>query len=144
MKKKVAGNLQYAALPYRRGVDGGIEILLITSLRSRRWIIPKGWPATGLPPSESAAREAMEEGGIVGRISRRPIGVYSYEKRTGRGSTLRCTVQTFALEVETQLSEWPEQDRRTTRWFTLRDAAKAVQEPELQALIVNLPALLKA
>ncbi|HXF86848.1 MAG TPA: NUDIX hydrolase [Xanthobacteraceae bacterium] len=143
MNRKIAGNLQYAALPYRRTADGGIEILLITSLRSRRWIIPKGWPAAGLTPAESAAREAMEEGGIMGRISRRPIGVYSYEKRTSRGAALRCTVQTFALEVETQLPEWPEQDRRSTRWFALQEAAKAVQEPELQALIANLPTLLK-
>jgi hypothetical protein len=41
------------------------------------------------------------------------------------------------------LSEWPEQDRRSTRWFPLQDAAKAVQEPELQALIANLPVILK-
>jgi 8-oxo-dGTP pyrophosphatase MutT (NUDIX family) len=143
MSRKVPRNLQYAALPYRRAADGGIEILLITSLNSRRWIIPKGWPAAGLAPYESAAREAMEEGGIRGRISRRPIGVYSYEKRIGRGAVLRCTVQTFALEVEAQLPAWPEQDRRSTRWFPLQDAAKAVQEPELQALIANLPTLLK-
>lgn len=85
----------------------------------------------------------MEEGGIVGRISDRPIGVYTYRKRTGRGGTIRCRVETFALEVEAQLSEWPEQDRRSTRWFPLQDAAKAVQEPELQALIANLPVILK-
>jgi 8-oxo-dGTP pyrophosphatase MutT (NUDIX family) len=144
MSRKATAKLQYAALPYRRGADGSIEIMLVTSLRSRRWIIPKGWPAAGLPPWESAAREAMEEGGLVGRISERPIGSYSYEKRTGRGSTVRCTVQTFALEVEAQLSEWPEQDRRSTRWFAPEDAAKAVQEPELQALIANLATLLKA
>ena len=34
---------QYAALPWRRDANGGIEILLITSRETRRWVIPKGW-----------------------------------------------------------------------------------------------------
>ena len=45
---------QYAALPYR--VSGGVlEILLITSRRTRRWIVPKGWPVEGLEPAQCAA-----------------------------------------------------------------------------------------
>jgi 8-oxo-dGTP pyrophosphatase MutT (NUDIX family) len=144
MSGNAAANLQYAALPYRRSAEGGIEIMLITSLTSRRWIIPKGWPVPGLRPCESAAREALEEGGLVGRVSERPIGTYSYEKQTAGGSPVRCTVRTFALLVESQLPEWPERDQRITQWFSLRDAAEAVHEPELQALIAKLPTLLRA
>ena len=68
MSRKAAPSLQYAALPYRRRADGGIEVLLITSRETRRWIIPKGWPAPGLTPHDSAINEAMEERGAIGRI----------------------------------------------------------------------------
>ena len=67
--RKVPSKQQFAALPYRRGSYGGLEILLITSRETQRWIVPKGWPSPGLAPHESAAREALEEAGIVGRIS---------------------------------------------------------------------------
>ncbi len=45
----------------------------------------------------------------------------------------------FVLEVERQLKSWPERKERRTRWFTLAAAAKAVDEPELAAMIRNLP-----
>ena len=58
--KTKAVRVQYGALPYRVGPDGAVEILLVTSRETRRWIIPKGWPIKGLKPSKSAAREAAE------------------------------------------------------------------------------------
>ena len=142
MSKKAASNLQYAALPYRRSADGTIEIMLITSLNTKRWIIPKGWPAQGLTPRDCAAREALEESGLVGRISDRSIGFYWYEKRLADGSTARCMVETYALAVEKQLTSWPERDRRLTKWHALQAAADAVQEPELRTMIQSLAALL--
>ena len=72
--------LQYAALPYRRR-GAAIEVLLITSLGTKRWIIPKGWPIEGLKPPDSAAGEAMEEAGVVGVVGRESIGSFLYEKR---------------------------------------------------------------
>ena len=82
----------------------------------------------------------MEESGVVGRISDRSIGFYGYEKRLSDGTVVRCTVETFALEVEKQLPSWPEQGRRKTQWYALRAAAEAVEEPELSALIARLAA----
>ena len=80
--------------------------------------------------------------GLVGQIGKRSIGHYFYQKRRADGSTVRCTVQVFALEVERQLTSWPEQNQRHTRWFALDEAADAVNEPELRAMIQNLAALL--
>ena len=40
--------VQLAALPWRRTSGGDVEVLLITSRETRRWIIPKGWPMKGL------------------------------------------------------------------------------------------------
>ena len=73
------GNAQYAALPYRLGRDG-LEILLITSRGSGRWIIPKGWPMAGLSPSQAAALEALEEAGVTGNVSADSVGRYGYDK----------------------------------------------------------------
>ena len=51
---KTTTGTQVAALPYRV-TDAGLEILLITSRRTHRWIVPKGWPAKGSTPSADAA-----------------------------------------------------------------------------------------
>ena len=56
--------VQYGILPYRRTKPNSLEVLLITTRQSRRWIIPKGWPIKGLKPVKSAAREAYEEAGV--------------------------------------------------------------------------------
>ena len=48
---------QYGALPYRAGEH--LEILLITTRETRRWMIPKGWPMIGKSPRAAAAREAL-------------------------------------------------------------------------------------
>jgi ADP-ribose pyrophosphatase YjhB (NUDIX family) len=130
--------VQYAALPFRQRGDGAIEVMLITSRDTGRWLIPKGWPAAELSPRDSAAHEAREEGGLVGRIGDHAIGRYHYAKRLADGSTIPCAVEVFALEVERQMRSWPERDERRTRWFVLQEAAEAVQEPELQAIIRNL------
>ena len=138
MSRNRPRRFQYAALPYRRRPDASIEIMLITSRDTGRWLIPKGWPEPGLGPAEAAAREAYEEGGLVGRIGDRSIGSYHYDKRLPDGSTVYCVVEVFALEVERQMKSWPERNERSTRWFFLQEAAEAVGEPELRAIIRNL------
>jgi 8-oxo-dGTP pyrophosphatase MutT (NUDIX family) len=142
MSKRPAPNLQYAALPYRRRADGIVEVMLVTSRDTGRWVIPKGWPTRGLSPRDSVAREAMEEAGLTGWIGDRSIGFYHYEKRLADGSAVPCAVETFAFEVEEQFASWPEQDQRRTQWFELQQAADAVQEPELSAMILRLPSFL--
>ncbi len=137
-----APELQYAALPYRWSRPDGLEVMLITSRDTGRWVIPKGWPIEGLTPPESAAREALEEGGLVGRIGERQIGVYHYDKSLDCDCEVRCVVEMFALEVEQQLETWQEHDQRQTRWFDVTKAAAAVEEPELSAIIRSLAALL--
>jgi 8-oxo-dGTP pyrophosphatase MutT (NUDIX family) len=127
--------LQYAALPYRD--DHGLSILLITSRDTNRWVIPKGWPMKGRKPHATAAQEALEEAGLIGKIAKQPIGEYHYLKRLKHGAPLECTVEVFPMKVEAQRFYWREQGQRTARWFAPDDAADAVQEPELQALILE-------
>jgi 8-oxo-dGTP pyrophosphatase MutT (NUDIX family) len=134
--------VQYGALPYRRRTGGAIEVMLITSRETGRWVIPKGWPMPRLSPPESAAREAREEAGLVGKVCAEPIGRYEYLKRIDAEREVVCTVEVFALEITRQLSAWPEKAERRTRWFTPEEAAGAVQEAELAALIRRLPTIL--
>lgn len=48
------------------------EVLLITSLNTRRWILPKGWLMPDMTLAGSAAREAFEEAGVL--LARTPAG----------------------------------------------------------------------
>ena len=139
MSKGKAPHIQYAALPYRRLANAVIEVMLITSRDTGRWVIPKGWQGAGLAAQDSAEREAREEGGLVGRMGEHPIGQYRYRKRLPDGSSVPCSVEVFVLEVERQLKSWPERKERDTRWFALWAAAAAVEEPALAAMIRNLP-----
>jgi len=123
------------ALPFRRDAEGGCEVLLVTSRESRRWVIPKGWTMKGRKPFEAAAQEAYEEAGLVGEIGRRPLGFYLYEKRLKNRDSVLCQVKVFPLEVRKQLKRWPEREQRDLRWFTPSDAADAVTEPGLAAII---------
>jgi 8-oxo-dGTP pyrophosphatase MutT (NUDIX family) len=128
---------QIAAMPVRRALDGSPEILLVTSRTTRRWIVPKGWPMKGLKDREAAAREAYEEAGVLGRISEKPAGRYTYWKRMSDHFTL-CEVKLYLLEVEHQLDSWAEQHERDLHWFKLADAADLVDEPELGTAIRKL------
>jgi 8-oxo-dGTP pyrophosphatase MutT (NUDIX family) len=126
---------QVGALPYRRTSGGSVMIMLITSRESRRWVIPKGWPMKGRKPFEAAAREAYEEAGLIGSIGKRPLGFYLYEKRLKSRDAVLCQVKVFPLEVRKQPKHWPEQHEREDHWFTPSDAAEAVAEAGLAAII---------
>ena len=126
---------QSGVIPYRV-VDDHFEVLLITSRRRGRWIIPKGIIDPGTTAAESAAKEAYEEAGIRGDISSAPIGTYRYHKWGGE-----CRVEVFLLKVHTELETWPEESVRQRRWMTITDAAREIEEPQLQELILAVPGL---
>lgn len=127
--------VQYAALPYRFDKNGQIEILLITSRTTKRWIIPKGWPMGERPPHKVAAQEAFEEAGIEGRAAKKSIGAYNYDKLLSNGTSTRCRAEVFALKVEKQKSIWPERKQRKRRWLALEEAANLISDAELAPLI---------
>ncbi len=124
---------QYAALPYR--FHDGVEILLISSRETKRWVLPKGWPMKSRKPHAAAAREAMEEAGLVGKMDKQSVGSYHYHKRLKNGATVVCRVEVFPMQVAKERKSWPEKDQRTRRWFPLHEAADAVAEPELGDVI---------
>ncbi|WP_018260723.1 NUDIX hydrolase [Methylobacterium sp. WSM2598] len=129
---------QVAALPVRQAADGGLEVLLVTSRETRRWIAPKGWPMKGRKPHRAAAIEAREEAGVTGQISKTPAGHYTYDKRLPDGSAVPCRVAVYVLTVTRELPSWREQGQRDVHWVSSEAAAELVQEPELAALIRDL------
>lgn len=126
---------QYAALPWRRTPAGGVEVLVITSRETKRWVIPKGWPIKKLKPPASAAQEALEEAGVTGQTTRKALGVYHYDKRLRSGRTQHLRVLVFGLEVVEERDEWPEKGQRERRWTTPAEASELVDEKELKRLL---------
>ncbi|MFT3674153.1 NUDIX hydrolase [Aestuariivirga sp.] len=124
---------QIAALCWRKR-KGAVEVLLVTSRETRRWVIPKGWPMEGLADFNAARREAFEEAGVEGRMRREPIGQYFYEKR-GKKEVLPVTVTVYALEVVRKLKSWPEAKERERSWFSPHDAMLRVAEPGLKDIL---------
>ena len=124
-------------MPYRINGKGpaALEILLVTSRRTRRWIIPKGNIDYHMSPHAAAAQEALEEAGAVGEIGRSPVGVFRYTKSLLRGIPVMAKVTVFPLAVATLLDKWPESGSRERRWFPQAEAADAVQEPQLRKII---------
>jgi 8-oxo-dGTP pyrophosphatase MutT (NUDIX family) len=124
---------QIGALPWRRS-KGRIEVLLITSRETKRWVVPKGWPMDGIGDAKAAAIEAFEEAGVEGTLAAHPFGKYGYVKRSPYGDQ-PCRVALYPLEVKRQLRSWPESQERSRRWHATEIAALRVAEPELAELI---------
>jgi len=139
-----ASKTQYAALPYRFGESGDLQILLVTTRESRRWVIPKGWPMKKRAPWRAAEREALEEAGVEGVIAKTHLGGYHYVKRGPNGEAWPCEVRVYPLEVRLERPSWREGDQRSRAWFTAEQAMELVEEPDLKlligALVRNAPA----
>lgn len=136
-----AGELQQVGvLPWRIRRDGERKLLLITSRRRGRWIVPKGWPMKGYPPFAAASREAFEEAGIIGDISSVPVTTYRYMKVRDDGSQVACRVTVFSMNVRGTLSHWREKGQRQRRWFSLEAAADKLDDVELAEFVRELEA----
>jgi 8-oxo-dGTP pyrophosphatase MutT (NUDIX family) len=125
---------QVAALPWRKR-DGKVEILLITSRTTRRWLIPKGGVMRHLVDMNAARQEALEEAGVIGRMRRKRIGTYTYRKIDPIGLAQICAVKVFALEVEREFRNWPEMRQRKRRWFAIGTAVQRIGEAQLRKII---------
>lgn len=125
---------QIAALPYRRDENGGLQVLLVTSRETHRFIIPKGWPMQDLEDWQAAEIEAREEAGVVGEASREPIGVYQYWKRL-KSAFVPIRVDVYAFEVVGDLPHWKEAKQRRRGWVDWENAKALIDEPQLVTLI---------
>ncbi|KMW59549.1 NTP pyrophosphohydrolase [Candidatus Rhodobacter oscarellae] len=130
---KTSVRTQFGALCYRVRRDE-VQVLLVTSRRSGRWIIPKGWPENNATPHKAAKREAWEEAGAQGRVNGNALGIFSYVKER-KDTDLPVVVVVFPMKVKSTSSRYPEAHQRRRKWFSCEKAAAKVQEPELRRML---------
>src|SRR5262245_45766710 len=122
---------QAAVIPYRIRKER-IEVALVTTSRGKGWIVPKGSVDDGERPRDAAIREAEEEAGLQGIVTRKPLGRYHHVKDRGR-----CRVDVYRMRVTHVLDHWLEEKYRRRRWLPIPDAAARLRE-ELQPFIRGL------
>ncbi|AWC22139.1 NUDIX domain protein [Aminobacter sp. MSH1] len=128
---------QVAAIPFRVNEAGELEVMLVTSRGTRRFIVPKGWPMKGKSGRQAALIEAREEAGVRGKALKRPAGSYCYWKRLST-SFVHVEVTAYLIDVSEELDAWQEAGVRQRAWLTPSDAAVLIDEPELSTLIRGL------
>lgn len=122
---------QSAVIPFRFKKNQ-IEILLITSLNSGKWIFPKGIIEEDLTAQESAAKEAFEEAGVEGEVLDILIGDYSYNKWGGI-----CHVRVYPFHVKKIFDQWPESGERKRCWILQAEAINLVEKSDLKQLLLK-------
>lgn len=132
-----AGRLveQAAALCLRAGEGGEMEVLLVTSRDSKRWVLPKGTVEKKEDSRRAAAREALEEAGVSGIVEPKPFGRYVYVKSK---ENIVCFVTVHRIAIQKYRDVFPEKGLRIIDWIPVLEAAKRVEEPELKSLIASL------
>jgi len=126
---------QCAVIAYRHRKQR-LQIALVTSLETRRWVLPKGNIERGLSARASASMEAYEEAGLEGDVAKDRIGIYEYEKSEIKGGGRR-QVSVFPMAVSRIRRDWPEKSMRRRKWMTIDDAKSAVDEIDLKDLIAE-------
>lgn len=129
--------VQSAVIPYRIS-KRGMEILLITSLRKKNWIVPKGYVEYNLTPFESAKKEAYEEAGVLGSNETFDLGDFLLDKPTGP-----ILIKVFSMEVMDVLEDYPEKNDRKRKWFSLEEASELIAIREIAEMFRELSSKLK-
>jgi len=137
MKRKIAPGKkvhfdQSGVIPYRKK-NGKTEVLLVTSIRRKKWIIPKGFIEYNMSPFQSAKKEAFEEAGVRGSNTTKILGSYTVRKN---GSELLTKI--YSMKVTRVFKDYPEKNLRKRKWFSIYDAAKKVEIDELATIIRRL------
>jgi phosphohistidine phosphatase len=126
---------QAAVVPYRIRKER-VEVALVTTSRGKGWIVPKGSVDDGERPRDTAIREAEEEAGLRGVVTRKPIGRYDDVK-----GNIHRRVDVYLMRVTNVLENWLEDDVRRRRWMRISDAADCLSK-ELHQFIHHLEAKL--
>jgi len=137
MKRKIAPGKrvhfdQSGVIPYLKK-NGKTEVLLVTSIRRKKWIIPKGFIEYNMTPFQSAKKEAFEEAGVRGSNTTKILGSYTIRKN---GSELLTKI--YSMKVTRVFKDYPEKNLRKRKWFSIYDAAKKVEIDELATIIRRL------
>lgn len=110
----------------------------MTSRHSGSWLLPKSWPDGREPFCEAAAREVLEEAGVVDAVHRQSVGEYTYTEQMPQGYQVCSHVFVYPLLIYEHRLDWPERDARSCRWAKLDEAAEIVGDRSLSRRLKNL------
>ena len=123
---------QSGVIPYRIK-NSELQVLLITSVKKKKWILPKGYIEFNLSPFESAKKEAYEEAGVIGTNETVELGSYIVKSSIGV-----YDMKVYSMEVIEVLDDYPEKNYRKRKWFSVKDAADNISIPEVSDMILSL------
>jgi 8-oxo-dGTP pyrophosphatase MutT (NUDIX family) len=132
-RRRSQDRLVVAAVPVRAPAAGGQEFLLVRTRAGARWTFPKGGCDPGESLAAAAAREAIEEAGVAGRLVGEPLAEYTY------GEDL---VTAFLLVVDEDDLE-PEPGRDPT-WFGFDASRSRLVEGRDGAFVAQMERVLLA
>jgi len=120
---------------FRRGSEGGVEILLIQDAKDR-WTIPKGHIEEGETAQQTAKREIGEEAGLkevdilgwLGKIHFRYRRIDKLVLMTTQIYLVRAKGDTNDIQKE----EW----MNGIKWFTFHDALDAIEYEDIGKLML--------
>lgn len=128
---------QSCVIPYRIN-QGELEVLLITSIRKKKWIFPKGFIEFNFSAFESAKKEAFEEAGVIGENETVELGSFKLQKKNGKS-----LIRVFSMEVSEELQDYPEKNLRKRKWFNLNDASEKITLTDLKPFLTKLEEKIK-
>ena len=129
MSKKGNVTGQVCAIPFRRS-KGKIKFCLITSLRKKRWIFPKGIIDSGETSVETALKESYEEAGLHGKILKPVLGHFNDNKWN-----MALRIKVVPMEVESCDERWPEAEGRERRWVSPQEALEMLERKKLRTFL---------
>ena len=124
---------QSAVIPYR--FEGAqLQVLVVASSKQRHLVVPKGIQTPGMTAQTSAAKEALEEAGVLGDVGDESLGSYQYTKW---GATVTCVVYPMHVTEVIPEADWEER-HRGREWLSAADAAERLKQPELRPMVFAL------
>lgn len=116
----------------------GTEVLLVRTLDTGRWILPKGWPMDGKTLAEAAAIEAWEEAGARGRVLPGEFARIPSNKRRAGGLEVPTDLVIFRMDQVELVDEYPEAGHRERRMLPVAQAAARADVDAIGDLIRRL------
>ncbi|XP_044462754.1 nudix hydrolase 13, mitochondrial-like [Mangifera indica] len=108
-------------------MENNVLVLMISTPNRNDLVFPKGGWEDDETIAEAACREAWEEAGVKGIISKNPLGVWEFRSKSSQNSCSNeggCRGYMFALEVTEEFQTWPEQANHQRKWLLVEEAFK--------------------
>ena len=141
--RKVKILKKVGVIPYQI-IDGEISILMVTSMGTGRWILPKGNLKTKESHKKGCLREAFEEAGVEGKILKNfPMTmVMAANERNKTGQIiLKTPVVFYPMRVKNEAKTWPEKKQRQRKWITLDKALDKIKSKDISSVLKHFKTL---